>query len=181
MILSIASTLASVSGEIPSFDRTVTQEYKLQYECSRLVRRLPILRLRSHRIVYHSTESGQKRTFGVTGLFLISCGVIGFVLSAQVFIEFIFGNEWVLPVEVGALFAVQEILRGYYQSSAIKLVSLGGSSFISRISLLLILCAVTLMVLLINQFGLIGAPISMILIYILLTYLVFNKIKASTR
>jgi O-antigen/teichoic acid export membrane protein len=130
---------------------------------------------------YHSTESGQKRTFGVTGLFLISCGVIGFVLSAQVFIEFIFGNEWVLPVEVGALFAVQEILRGYYQSSAIKLVSLGGSSFISRISLLLILCAVTLMVLLINQFGLIGAPISMILIYILLTYLVFNKIKASTR
>jgi len=130
---------------------------------------------------YHSTESGQKRTFGVTGLFLISCGVIGFVLSAQVFIEYIFGNEWVLPLEVAALFAVQEILRGYYQSSAIKLVSLGGSSFISRISLLLILCAVTLMVLLINQFGLIGAPISMILIYILLIYLVFNKIKASTK
>jgi len=129
----------------------------------------------------HSTEQRQKRTFGITGLILLSSGVVVFVLLAQLFIEFIFGNKWVLPLEIAALFAFQEILRGYYQSNAIKLVSLGGSRFISHISFLLILTAVLLMVLLINQFGLIGAPISMILIYLVLTYLVTNKIRASTK
>jgi len=130
---------------------------------------------------HHSTEPRQKRTFGITGLMLISIGVVVFVLLAQLFIEFIFGNKWVLPLEVAALFAFQEILRGYYQSNAIKLVSLGGSRFISYISFFLILIAVLLMVLLINQFGLIGAPISMILIYLVLTYLVINKVRASTK
>jgi O-antigen/teichoic acid export membrane protein len=130
---------------------------------------------------HHSTEPGQKRTFGITGLILIFSGVIVFVLFAQFFIEFIFGNKWVLPIEVATLFAVQEILRGYYHSNAIKLVALGGSRFISHISFFLIISAVVLMVLLINQFGLIGAPISMILIYFVLTYLVINKIRASTK
>jgi O-antigen/teichoic acid export membrane protein len=104
-----------------------------------------------------------------------------FVLFSQFFIEFVFGSKWVLPLEVASLFALQEIFRGYYQSNAIKLVSLGGSRFISHISFFLILSAVLLMVLLINQFGLIGAPISMILIYIVLTYLVINKVRASTK
>jgi O-antigen/teichoic acid export membrane protein len=130
---------------------------------------------------HHSTEPGQKRTFGITGLILIFSGVIVFVLFAQFFIEIIFGKKWVLPLEVAALFAVQEIFRGYYQSNAIKLVALGGSRFISHISFFLIISAVVLMVLLINQFGLIGAPISMIVIYLVLTYLVVNKIRASTK
>jgi O-antigen/teichoic acid export membrane protein len=130
---------------------------------------------------HHSTEPGQKRTFGIAGLILIFSGVIVFVFFAQFFVEFIFGKKWVLPLEVAALFAVQVILRGYYQSNAIKLVALGGSRFILGISFFLIISAVVLMVLLINQFGLIGAPISMILIYLVLTYLVINKIRASTK
>ena len=129
----------------------------------------------------HSTEPKDKRTFGITGLILVSSGVAAFVLLAQIFIEFVFGSKWVLPVEVAALFAVQEVLRGYYQSNAVKLVALGGSHFISQISFVLILSAVVLMVLLINQFGLIGAPISMIIIYTVLTYLVMNKTKATTK
>jgi len=76
---------------------------------------------------------------------------------------------------------VQEILRGYYQSNAIKLVALGASRFISQISFFLILGAVMLMVLLITQFGLIGAPISMILIYFILNYLVINRIRALSK
>jgi O-antigen/teichoic acid export membrane protein len=130
---------------------------------------------------HHSTEQGQKRTIGLVGLLLIFSGVIVFVLLAQFFIEFIFGNKWVLPLEVATLFAGQEILRGYYQSNAIKLVALGGSRFISHISFFLILSAVLLMVLLINQFGLIGAPMSMILIYIVLINLVTNKIRAAAK
>ena len=130
---------------------------------------------------HHSTEARQKRTFGITSLIPVSSGVVAFVFLAQFFIEFVFGSKWVLPLEVAALFAVQEVLRGYYQSNAIKLVALGGSRFISQISFALILSAVVLMVLLINQFGLIGAPISMIIIYTVLTYLVINKTKATTR
>ena len=130
---------------------------------------------------HHSTEARQKRTFGITSLIPVSSGVVAFVFLAQFFIEFVFGSKWVLPLEEAALFAVQEVLRGYYQSNAIKLVALGGSRFISQISFALILSAVVLMVLLINQFGLIGAPISMIIIYTVLTYLVINKTKATTR
>jgi O-antigen/teichoic acid export membrane protein len=127
---------------------------------------------------HHSTEPGQKRTFSITSLMLAASGIVIFVLIAQFFIEFVFGDKWVLPLEVAVLFAVQEILRGYYQSNAVNLVALGGSRFISHISFFLILSAVSLMVLLINQFGLIGAPISMILIYIVLNYLVINRIRA---
>lgn len=126
---------------------------------------------------HHSTEPGQKRTFSITSLVLSSSGIAIFVLIAQLFIEFVFGNKWVLPLEVAVLFAVQEVLRGYYQSNAIKLVALGGSRFISHISFFLILSAVLLMVLLINQFGLLGAPTSMILIYTVLNYLVINRIR----
>jgi O-antigen/teichoic acid export membrane protein len=127
---------------------------------------------------HHSTEPGQKRTFSITSLMLAASGIVIFVLIAQFFIEFVFGDKWVLPLEVAVLFAVQEILRGYYQSNAVNLVALGGSRFISHISFFLILSAVSLMVLLINQFGLIGAPISMILIYIVLNYLIINRIRA---
>ena len=126
---------------------------------------------------HHSTEPGQKRTFSITSLMLSASGIAIFVLIAQLFIEFVFGDKWVLPLEVAVLFAVQEVLRGYYQSNAIKLVALGGSRFISHISFFLILSAVLLMVLLINQFGLIGAPTSMILIYMVLNYLVINRIR----
>jgi len=126
---------------------------------------------------HHSTEPGQKRTFSITSLVLSASGIAIFVLIAQLFIEFVFGNKWVLPLEVAVLFAVQEVLRGYYQSNAIKLVALGGSRFISHISFFLIFSAVLLMVLLINQFGLLGAPTSMILIYMVLNYLVINRIR----
>ena len=126
---------------------------------------------------HHSTEPGQKRTFSITNLVLSASGIAIFVLIAQLFIEFVFGDKWVLPLEVPVLFAVQEVLRGYYQSNAIKLVALGGSRFISHISFFLILSAVLLMVLLINQFGLLGAPTSMIIIYVVLNYLVFNRIR----
>ena len=130
---------------------------------------------------HHSTDPGQKRTFSLTTLMLAVSGVVVFVLSAQFFIEFVFGIKWVLPLEVAVLFAIQEIFRGYYQSNAIKLVALGGSRFISHISFFLILSAVLLMILLINQFGLIGAPASMILIYIILNFLVTNRIRALSK
>jgi O-antigen/teichoic acid export membrane protein len=160
MPLSLLSKYALITSII-SFTRFFPEAYN----------RLLLLR-------HHSTEPGQKRAFTITSLMLVASGIVIFVLLAQFFIEFVFGDKWVLPLEVAVLFAVQEILRGYYQSNAVILVALGGSRFISHISFFLILSAVSLMVLLINQFGLIGAPISMILIYIVLNYLVINRIRA---
>lgn len=130
---------------------------------------------------HHSEEPSRTRRFGLTGLMLISTGVVIYVLLAQLFIDIVFGNKWVLPLELPFLFALQELVRGYYQSNAIKLVALGGSRFISQISFFLILAAVVLMILLIDKFGLIGAPISMILIYVVLNYLVLDRIRASTK
>ena len=163
MPLAVLSKYALISSII-SFTRFFPEAYN----------RILLLR-------HHSVEQGQKQKFSITSLLLAVSGIVVFVLMAQFFIEFAFGNKWVLPLEVAVLFAVQEILRGYYQSNAIKLVALGASRFISQISFFLILGAVMLMVLLITQFGLIGAPISMILIYFILNYLVINRIRALSK
>jgi len=165
MPLALLSKYALISS-ILSFTRFFPETYNR------------ILLLRHHSI---EQGQGQKQKFSITSLLLAVSGIVVFVLMAQFFIEFAFGNKWVLPLEVAVLFAVQEILRGYYQSNAIKLVALGGSRFISQISFFLILSAVLLMILLITQFGLIGAPISMILIYFVLNNLVINRIRALSK
>lgn len=86
-------------------------------------------------------------------------------LGAQLFVFFTFGKTWLLPVAVPILFAAQEIFRGYYQINAARLIALGEESIIAISSGLLILLSIILISGATYFFGIVGAPISMIIVY----------------
>jgi len=71
----------------------------------------------------------------------------------------------------------QEILRGNYQLKAIKLVALGGTREMSRISALLILLSLFLITVLVFLCGVWGAPLAMLIVYFSLTLLVEKELK----
>ena len=102
---------------------------------------------------------------------------IALTLSAQGFINLVFGQVWLLPIYVGLLFVAQEILRGYYQITAVQLIAIGGKSEMSQISLLLIILSISFVTCGILIFGIWGAPTAMILVYLILTSLVNIKLK----
>ena len=104
-------------------------------------------------------------------LFILLAGAL-FVAASQGFIYIVFGVTWVLPLYVGVLLVCQEILRGNYQMKATELVALGGSHAMSRISGLLILLSLSLITVLVFILGVWGAPLAMLVVYFLLTYLV---------
>jgi len=60
---------------------------------------------------------------------------------------------------------------------ATELVALGGSHAMSRISGLLILLSVSLITVLVVILGVWGAPLAMLVVYFLLTYLVKLELK----
>jgi hypothetical protein len=109
-------------------------------------------------------------------LFILLAGAL-FVAASQCFIYIVFGVTWVLPLYVGVLLVCQEILRGNYQMKATELVALGGSHAMSRISGLLILLSLSLITVLVVILGVWGAPLAMLVVYFLLTYLVKLELK----
>jgi O-antigen/teichoic acid export membrane protein len=103
----------------------------------------------------------------------------GFFLAgiSQIFIFYVFGENWLLPSSVTFLIISQEILRGIYQARAMKLISLGGAPEVSRISGLLIAVSVSMMPLLLFTIGIWGAPLAMIFNYSILILLLEKEIK----
>ena len=93
----------------------------------------------------------------------------GFAIIAQGFITVVFGQSWLLPIYVGLLFVAQEILRGNYQMTAIRLIALGGKSEMSKIALLLIILSVLSIGTGTFIYGIWGAPAAMVLVYLILT------------
>jgi len=126
---------------------------------------------------HHQDQARQKRELGVLAYALFGIAVIAFVFVSQGFIQIVFGEKWLLPINVAMIFAVQELLRGWYQSNATKLVAIGGSREVSQISLFLIVGALVLMVIGINLIGLLGAPVSMAILYAVLNIAISRKLK----
>lgn len=126
---------------------------------------------------HHQKGAKQKNNFGLMSYGLIGIAVISFVFASQIFIQIVFGQKWLLPINIALIFALQEIFRGWYQSNATKLVALGGSKAVSLYSLTLILGAVVFMLLGINAVGLVGAPLSMAILYAFLNQIVRRKLK----
>ena len=126
---------------------------------------------------HHQKSAKPKNEFGLIAYGLIGIAVIIFVFVSQGFIQFVFGQKWLLPINVALIFAVQEIFRGWYQSNATKLLAHGGSKAVSQISLILILGAIALMMFGINLVGLIGAPLSMAILYAILNQIVSRKLR----
>jgi O-antigen/teichoic acid export membrane protein len=127
---------------------------------------------------HHQKSANQKTNFGVVAYALIGIAVTVFVFISQGFIQIVFGQKWLLPLNIALIFALQEILRGWYQSNATKLVALGGSKAVSQMSLFLVVGALVLMLVGINVVGLIGAPLSMVVLYAILSQVSSRKLKA---
>ena len=109
-------------------------------------------------------------------LFILVAGIL-FVAASQGFIYIAFGNAWVLPLYVGVLLVCQEILRGNYQMKATELVALGGTQAMSRIAGLLILLSLSLITIFVFVWGVWGAPLAMLAVYCLITFLVNLELK----
>lgn len=71
----------------------------------------------------------------------------------------------------------QEILRGNYQLKAVKLVAVGGSHEMSRISGSLILLSVFLISIGVATFGVWGAPLAMVIVYFILILIIESELK----
>ena len=127
---------------------------------------------------HHQKSAKQQNNFGLFAYGLIGLAVVIFVFVSQGFIQIVFGQKWLLPINIAMIFALQEILRGWYQSNATKLVAIGGSKVVSQMSLFLILGALVLMLVGINMIGLVGAPLSMVILYAILNQVSSRKLKA---
>lgn len=114
-------------------------------------------RLKKDKVLRPSTIAG-----------LIIAGA-GFAILAQSFVTIVFGQAWLLPIYVGLLFVAQEILRGNYQITAIRLIALGGNSEMSKIAILLIILSTLFIGTGTFIFGIWAAPAAMILVYLILT------------
>jgi hypothetical protein len=126
---------------------------------------------------HHRGETTGSNTFSIRQVMFIAITGILFVASSQGFIYLAFGNTWVLPIYVGVMLVCQEILRGNYQLKAIKLVALGGTREMSRISALLILLSLFLITVLVFLCGVWGAPLAMLIVYFSLTLLIEKVLK----
>ena len=71
----------------------------------------------------------------------------------------------------------QEILRGNYQLKAVKLLAVGGTQEMSKISGSLILLSIFLISIGIATFGVWGAPLAMVMVYSILTLRIERELK----
>ena len=127
---------------------------------------------------HHQKSVKQQNNFGLVAYALIGFAAVIFVFVSQGFIQIVFGQKWLLPINIALIFALQEILRGWYQSNATKIVAIGGSKVVSQMSLFLILGSIVLMSVGINMVGLVGAPLSMVTLYAILNQVSSRKLKA---
>ena len=128
-------------------------------------------------LAHHSGEKTRGVSYSPRQmLFILAAGAL-FVTASQGFIYIAFGNAWVLPLYVALLLVCQEILRGNYQMKATELVALGGTHAMSRISGLLILLSLSLITVFVFILGVWGAPLAMLVVYSLLTFLVDLELK----
>ncbi len=126
---------------------------------------------------HHQGKSKQDVVLKPSALAAIILAGVVFTISAQGFINLVFGQFWLLPIYVGLLFMAQEILRGYYQITAVRLIAIGGKSEMSQISMLLIIFTVIFLTIGTIMFGIWGAPAAMVLVYLILTSLIQMRLK----
>ena len=110
--------------------------------------------------------------FLILGAVTFVCG--GFlVYFSQIFIQQLLGSEWLLPVTTTVGFALLELLRGIFQISANRQISMGESSNVHKQSVRLPLIALTFATLLSFYFGLNGLILGFLFAY-LIPVLVFR-------
>ena len=78
----------------------------------------------------------------------------------RTFISGFLGPQWLIPYFVYVLMAIQELLRGWYQIEANRLIAQGLSVMVHKTNMLVPVLALIMCMLSIQQLGLIAAPIT---------------------
>lgn len=157
----------------------VLAKYALLSSIISFARFFPDAAVKLNLMRHHQSKTKKDMPSDLSTIIIIIAG-FAFAVCAQLFIKFIFGDLWLLPLSVGFLFVAQEILRGNYQVKAVRLIALGGKSEISKISLLLILLSISLITLGSFVFGILGVPIAMVCVYLILTLRITRVLKKVT-
>lgn len=156
---------------------TYLAKYALLSSLISFARFLPDSAIKIRLYQIHKGERTQDFSYSVRSFFFICLLGILLVLSAQLSIFFIFGSQWLLPLNVSALLVTQEILRGNFQLRGIKLIASGHQVIMQKISALLILLSVLLIPLATILFGVWGAPLALVTIYLVCNVLVEIQFK----
>jgi hypothetical protein len=152
-------------------------KYALLTSIISFARFLPDSAVKITLLKHHRGEQVKGINYSVQQLAFISIAGITLVIASQSFIYLAFGPVWVLPNYVGVLLMGQEILRGNYQLKAVKLVAVGGTHEMSRISGSLILLSVFLVSIGVVTCGVWGAPLAMVIVYSMLTLVIECELK----
>lgn len=156
---------------------TYLAKYALLSSIISFARFLPDSAAKINLFKHHQGDSAQGFTYTARRVGFICFSGIFLVAASQGFIFIVFGDEWLLPVSVAFMFVCQEILRGNYQINAMKLVAIGGTNAMSRISRALIFLSLSLISIGIYLIGIWGAPLAMILVYVYLNRLIGNELR----
>jgi len=152
-------------------------KYALLTSIISFARFLPDSAVKITLLKHHRGEQVKEINHSAQQLTFISIAGIVLVIASQSFIYLAFGSVWVLPIYVGVLLVGQEILRGNYQLKSVKLVAIGGTHEMSRISGSLILLSISLISIGVVACGVWGAPLAMVIVYSMLTLAVEREIK----
>lgn len=97
------------------------------------------------------------------------------VLVLQSLIRLTLGSNWLLPLSISYVFALQELTRGMFQLLGNYRIAIGKSSTAHTGSLCLLLITAPLAYLLASWKGLIGVPLGFLISYILVLFIMRDK------
>ena len=96
----------------------------------------------------------------VTSSILIAAVILLAVELARIAIALSLGSEWLIPYTVCVLIALQELLRGWYQIVANRLIAQDSSAQVHKVTVLIPIITLLPCFLLIHRYGLISVPIT---------------------
>jgi hypothetical protein len=108
---------------------------------------------------------------------VVAC-MICFVFVLQSLIGYLLGPQWLLPLTVTFVFALQEFARGGFQLATNSLVSTGNSSRAHNASILLLLFSYPLALFLAGTFGILGVPLGFLISYLLVLQILWLRGKS---
>ena len=152
-------------------------KYALLSSIISFARFLPDSIVKMSLLKHHKGGSASSISYTSRGKIFVLLAAITSVGLAQAFIYFTFGSNWQLPIFVALLLVVQEILRGNYQLKATKLIAMGGRAIMSKLSGRLIVLSVLLIASATHLFGVWGAPLAMVITYLVLTFSVEKELQ----
>ncbi|MEK9179602.1 MAG: oligosaccharide flippase family protein, partial [Patescibacteria group bacterium] len=111
----------------------------------------------------------------VPATLLVISIVVSTVLFSQLFIQFYFGSEWILPILIPSLFALQELARGFFQIECSRFMVAGNEAVVAKQNLWMAVTAFLFCIFGVKVAGLYGVSVSLGLNYVLHTLLLHKQ------